>query len=252
MGLVSQEEFDQVQTLIRSSADAGGTKPRSVRAATSPYQLRGLLHCRLCGRRMSGHRRGPTLYYRCRAADLISSQRERHPSIVYVREDTLVPLLQEWLLGFFAPDRVNETLEALVGANEPSLAASTRRAVITGRLRDAEKRLAQYKAALGQGADVALVSAWINEATADIAHARLDLTTADSAVPQEMSREELERVVSDMSLVVARLASADPATKAALYRDLSLRLTYDYDQREVEAEVSTAEACAKRGVRGGT
>jgi site-specific DNA recombinase len=113
-------------------------------------------------------------------------------------------------------------------------------------------RLVQYKAALGQGADVALVSAWINEATADLSQARFDLATVDSDVPRHMSRDELERVVSDMSLVVSRIAAADPATKAALYRDLGLRLTYDCDDQEVEAEINTAEACAKRGVRGGT
>ncbi len=201
---------------------------------------------------MAGHRRGPTLYYRCRAADLIPAQREGHPSTVNVREDTLVRLLQEWLLGCFAPERLDQTMEALAGASGPSLAESTQRAVVTGRLKDAEKRLAQYKAALGQGADVALVSAWINEATADLAQARLDLSTVDGAVPQHMSREELERVVDDMSLVVSRIDAADPATKATLYRDLGLRLTYDHDEQEVEAEISTAEACAKRGVRGGT
>ncbi len=72
-------------------------------------------------------------------------------------------------------------------------------------------KLVQYKAAIGQGADVAFVSAWINGATADISQARLDLPTADGAMPQEMSREELERVMRDMSLVVSRLAEADPA-----------------------------------------
>jgi len=252
LGLASQETFDRVQSLLTSSAAAGGSKPRSARAATSPYQLRGLLNCRLCGRRMAGHRRGPTLYYRCRAADLIPAQRKGHPSTVNVREDTLVPLLQEWLLGFFAPDRLDQTMEALAGANGPSLAESTQRAVVTGRLKDAEKGLAQYKAALGQGADVTLVSAWINEATADLAQARLDLSTVNSAVPQHMSRDDLERVVDDMSLVVSRIAAADPATKAALYRALGLRLTYGHDEQEVEAEISTAEACVRRGVRGGT
>lgn len=135
-----------------------------------------------------------------------------------------------------------QTMEALAGASGPSLAESTQRAVVTGRLKDAEKRLAQYKAALGQGADAALVSTCINDATADLSRARLDLATVDSEVPQHMSRDELERVVTEMSLVVSRIAAADPATKAALYRDLGLHLTYDCDGQEVEAEISTAEA----------
>jgi hypothetical protein len=47
---------------------------------------------------MSGHRRGPTLYYRCSAADLIPSQQAAHPITVYLREDSLVRLLDDWLV----------------------------------------------------------------------------------------------------------------------------------------------------------
>ena len=41
-----------------------------------------------------------------------------------------------------------------------------------------------------------------------------------------------------MALVVSRSGAADPATKAALYRELGLRLTYDSDQQVVEAETA--------------
>lgn len=72
-------------------------------------------------------------------------------------------------------------------------------------------------------------------------------------MPQDVNRDDLERVVSDMSLVVSRLAAAaDPATKAALYRNLGLRLTYDHDEQEVEVEVSTAEECGTWCPRGDT
>ena len=251
LGLVSQETFDRVQSLIHSAAAAGGGKPRSVRATASPYQLRGLLHCGLCGRRMAGHRRGPTLYYRCQATDLIPAQQSEHPSVVYMREDTLIPLLEDWLLGLFEPDRLDATLAALADANEPSLGETTRRDAIMRRLKDAEKRLEQYKAALGQGADPALVSVWINEASADAAQARKGLLVLNNETPRQIAHEDLVKIVSDMSLVVAHLQAADPTTKAALYRELGLRLTYDHESREVEAEISTAEAWSKQSVRGG-
>jgi hypothetical protein len=144
---------------------------------------------------------------------LIPARRDRHPSIICVREDTLVPLLQEWLLGFFALEWVDQTLEALVGANGPCLGGINAARSDHRPLRDAEKRLAQYIAALGQGAEVALVSAWINEAVADISRARLNVATADSAVPQDMSRDELER----------------PQRHVAGRRPPCLRLTYDVD-----------------------
>src|SRR5215203_6740148 len=47
-----------------------------------------------------------------------------------------------------------------------------------------------------------------------------------------------------------RPLAADPASKAAFYRDLGLHLTSSHEQQGIEAEISTAAACAKRGVRG--
>jgi hypothetical protein len=53
--------------------------------------------------------------------------RDEHPSIVYVREDALLPLLEEWLLGFFAPDGVGATVDALEGADQPYVGDTARR-----------------------------------------------------------------------------------------------------------------------------
>ncbi|HYX93763.1 MAG TPA: hypothetical protein VE823_01755, partial [Geodermatophilus sp.] len=117
---------------------------------------------------------------------------------------------------------------------------------------EAQQRLAQFKEALTRGADPGVVSAWINEAQADLARARTDLALLNNEVPAELSRSDLTRVVTDMSALVSSLSTATPATKADLYRDLGLRLIYDHDSGGVDAEVSTAQACAKRGVRGGT
>ena len=201
---------------------------------------------------MSGHRRGSTLYYRCRAADLIPAQQEAHPSLVYVREDKLVRNVEDWLLRLFGGDALDSTLTALLAADQPSLGETTQRAVLNRRQADVEKRLTQYKAALGQGADPALVTAWINEATAEMGQIRKHLLKLQADAPDVLGRETLVEIVGDMSLLVARLRGADPEKKAALYRDLGLRLTYSHAAQKVEAEVSTAEACAKRGVRGGT
>jgi hypothetical protein len=55
-----------------------------------------------------------------------------------------------------------------------------------------------------------------------------------------------------MSALVSGLSTATPAAKADLYCDLGQRLTYHHDSGEVDAEVSTAQPCAERGVRGAT
>ena len=122
----------------------------------------------------------------------------------------------------------------------------------TARIAEAGQRLSQFKAALAQGADPGVVSAWINEAQADLARARTDLALLSNEVPAELSHSDLTTVVTDMSALVSGLPTATPAAKADLYRDLGLRLTYHHDSGEGDGEVSTAQACAKRGVRGGT
>ena len=105
---------------------------------------------------------------------------------------------------------------------------------------------------MAHGAEPAVVSTWINEAQADLARARTDLALLNNEVPTEISRADLTAVLGDMSLLVSRLSAASAETKAGLYGDLGVRLDYHQDSGELDAEVNTAEACAKRGVRGGT
>lgn len=250
--LVSNDTFTRVQDLLTSVTRDPGERPRTVRSSTSPYQLRGRLHCGLCGRRMSGHRCGPTLYYRCRAADLIPSQRAKHPSTVYLREDGFIRALDAWLHTVLDPDQVEATVDHLATSNQASLVDDNRRQTITSCIVDAQQRLEQFKAALTRGADPGVVSNWINEAQADLARARTDLALLNNEVPAGLSRADLTTVLGDMCSLVSRLSAASAETKAGLYSNLGVRLDYHHDTGELDAEVSTAEACAKRGVRGGT
>lgn len=100
---------------------------------------------------MSGHRRGPTLYYRCRAADLIPSQRADHPSTVYLREDSLVESLGAWLRSALGPGRVETTIEDVSAAGLTPLADDSRRHAISARIADAQQRLDRFKTALAKG-----------------------------------------------------------------------------------------------------
>jgi site-specific DNA recombinase len=152
-----------------------------------------------------------------------------------------------------APDALAaKAVEHLSVSGQNPLAEDSRRHAITARIDDAEQWLYRFKAALAQGADPAVVSTWINEAQADLATARTDLALLNNEVPAELSRSDLTTVVIDMSALVNGLSTATPAAKADLYRDLGLRLTYHHDSGEMDAEVSTAQARAKRGVRGVT
>jgi transposase-like protein len=96
------------------------------------------------------------------------------------------------------------------------------------------------------------VRKWVRRAEVDLARARTDLALLNNEVPIEISRADLTAVLGEMSLLVSRLSAASAETKAGLYGDLGVRLGYHHDSGELAAEVNTAEACAKRGVRGGT
>jgi site-specific DNA recombinase len=171
---------------------------------------------------------------------------------VYLREDGLIRALDAWLHTVLDPDQVEAMVDHLATSNQASLVEDNRRGTITSRIADAQQRLEQFKAALTQGADPGVVSTWINEAQADLARARTDLALLNNEVPAELSRADLTTVLADMSLLVIRLSAASAETKAGLYGDLGLRLDYHHDSGELDADVNTAEACAKRGVRGGT
>jgi site-specific DNA recombinase len=171
---------------------------------------------------------------------------------VYLREDGLIRALDAWLHTVLDPDQVEAMVDHLATSNQASLVEDNRRGTITSRIADAQQRLEQFKAALTQGADPGVVSTWINEAQADLARARTDLALLNNEVPAELSRADLTTVLADMSLLVIRLSAASAETKAGLYGDLGLRLDYHHDSGELDADVNTAEACAKRGVRGAT
>jgi hypothetical protein len=88
--------------------------------------------------------------------------------------------------------------------------------------------------------------------TARIADAQQRPALLDNEVPAELSRADLTTVLGDMSTLLSALTIAGPATNPDIYRDLGLRMKYRHETGEAEVEVSTAEACAERGVRGGT
>jgi site-specific DNA recombinase len=99
-----------------------------------------------------------------------------------------------------------------------------------------EKRLSQYKAALGAGADPALVVTWLEEAQADLAAARGALAELDEASVDRLTREDVERLTRDLGAVRRCLEHAAPGQKAALYEALDLRLVYRPEAAAVEAQ----------------
>jgi site-specific DNA recombinase len=200
---------------------------------------------------MQGHARGDALYACCLARDLVPEQLPDHPKSVYLRQDTIVPTLDAWLTGLFAPDRLEETTGLLLAQAAPSLAATTLQGTRRRRVDDAERKLRQCKAALVGGGDPTHLIGWINEASTELAAAQAQLLLLDES--EDVATEDaLRAVVADVRAVAHRLRDADPALKAELYRSLGLLVVYDPVTSVAEVEMSTLEACVEQGVRGGT
>jgi hypothetical protein len=62
--IVSTEDFDAVQMTLTGRGDRHTDKTR--KRTPKPYQLRGLLYCGVCDRRMQGQWVNDAAYYRCR------------------------------------------------------------------------------------------------------------------------------------------------------------------------------------------
>ncbi|MET8329717.1 hypothetical protein [Streptomyces sp. NPDC005181] len=81
--------------------------------------------------------------------------------------------LDQWIARAFAPDRLTATIEALTHASAAASAAETQtteQAQTRQAIKDCERRLARYQAALEAGADPAAVTRWINDAQKDKRH----------------------------------------------------------------------------------
>jgi site-specific DNA recombinase len=143
--IISDETFARAQQLL--GGRGRGPCEHTPHRVAKPYQLRGLLLCGYCDRRMQGEWNHQAPYYRCRFPYACAlANRIDHPRNVYLREDAVVPALDRWLVEVFAPDRVTELIDGLHAAQdtETDATAETARQKIT----ECDRKLARHRAAL--------------------------------------------------------------------------------------------------------
>jgi site-specific DNA recombinase len=234
--LVDTATFEQAQALRRTRTTC---QERAPRPTPRPYLLRGLLFCGVCGRRMQGSWNNDAPYYRCMFLSQYAARTKlAHPRAVYLREDHVVPGLDQWLGGKFSPATLRQTIRELTDAAAHSeadlLVAQARREIA-----DCESKLRLHRAALEAGADPAIVTAWIADVQAQrtIAEARLN----QAPTRPRLTPAEVERVIAALGDIVAVLATADPAKKAETYAQLGLKLTYRPEENTVTAEARPAQ-----------
>lgn len=245
--LVSSEDFAAVQAQMAVHGRQSTRKPRAV---NRPYSLSGLIWCARCGRRMQGNWNHDAPHYRCRyGSEYALANQVDHPKTVYVKEAAIVPELDRWLARLFDPENLDETIAALASAAAADPSDDTRVAAARKKLVDCDDRIKKYRAALDSGADPVVVAGWLDEVRAERVAAEAALAISTPTSPP--SEDEIRRLVAALGDVAQVLADADPAAKAAIYADLSVRLTYDHDQRKVVAEARPT-GVQIAGVGGGT
>jgi hypothetical protein len=138
--LISAEDFEQARTLM--AAHGRDRTGRARERTRNPYVLRGLMYCDICRRRMQGQWSNQMPYYRCRYPDEYAlASRVDHPRNVLLRENQILPILDEWLAQAFDPDHIGGTLDKLTEHQHletPSAAMTTALGDMCAVLRDAD------------------------------------------------------------------------------------------------------------------
>lgn len=253
--IVSVETFTAVQ-MKRRGKSAGGlaSARRSERgprpAPKNTYLLRGLVRCGVCSRRMQGEAVRSRLYYRCTSRTMApgAAALAAHPPTVNLREDHVVPIINKWIGGLFAPHNLDATVNSLVGDQRPG-APSADVAEAKDRRAEADRRIRRFQDAIAAGADPAAVVEALNTAQADrvAAQAEIDAATRSRTV---LDRAEVYAMIDSLGDVGAVLAGADPTSIARLYRELDLSVRYEPEERAVI--LTTRPRVDSECVRGGT
>lgn len=241
--LVDQPTLDAVAARF-------GTTPQRTRSRETdhPYLLRGLLWCGICGRRLQGSARrsrtpeGTTrILYRCELGGSRSVPRDMdHPSTVYVREDAITGPLDQWLAEIVKP-------EALAAAQAPP-APTSRDAATRAAIADCDLRIDRLLTSVEDG----MPSEWIAARVVKLRSERdrLERMLPDRAADRPLSPGEIKALADALGGIVGVLQRATPEDRAAVYRELDLRLAYDPTQRQVHAVVDLSRLAS--GVGGGT
>lgn len=92
-----------------------------------------------------------------------------------------------------------------------------------------------------------MVTAWIEETQAERQAAERELHAATPT--SGLTVDEVLDMLTGLGDVARRLAHTQAKDKAALYRELGMRLTYEPGSRRVTVEIRTTPAMGKRTCR---
>ncbi|MFE9574541.1 zinc ribbon domain-containing protein [Streptomyces sp. NPDC006692] len=204
------------------------------------------MRCSICRRTMQGRFNNGHPHYRCRhTTEYARTTALDHPPTIYVREDAVLPRLDEWIAQSSAPARLDRTLHRLQRSQQTTLTTAPALEVARITIADCDRRIAHYRAALDRGTDPELVTGWITQTQAEKAAAQRQLTEIDQAHRTVLTETQIQNLIEQLGSIRAALAAAAPEDKQQLYLALGLTLTYYAKERIVTVESQPALLCAQ-------
>ena len=190
------------------------------------------MRCGLCGRKMQASWNNNKAYYRCKFPAEYAISHDKHAKTVYVRENAIVPGLDQWIAQLFDEENLDETCRALAEASDIDPDDDPERELIIRRqLKECEAKLAKYRLLLEQQPDVTTVGSWIAEVEQE--RKRLERHLGRKPKNQRMTAKEIRALVSQLRDIVSVLAGASPEDKRAIYDELGVTLTYHPERKTV-------------------
>lgn len=226
--IVSRELFEEAQRTI-----ASGKRPTSGNRKTpNPYPLKGMVVCSICGRKMQGNQLRGKLHYRCvMKSDYPGAD---HPRSLSVREEDLLPTIDDWLNQLFDPIEIERTCQTLHQSQAaPDATAEELEARRT--IKECDTELANYREAL-RTAPSAAVAGWIAETEERRKAAELRLARISTG--RGMSPAEIRSVVEQMQGIVRILQTADTADRRRIYEAARLTVIYDHERRRAKLQTA--------------
>jgi hypothetical protein len=185
----------------------------------------GLVVCDCCGKKLQGNVVRGHAFYRCKVSRDYPVPGNDHPQSLAVREDRLLPHVDGWLCGLFAPERIGGTAAQIVEADaeghreEPAIV----RARAT--LAECERKSAKHLDGLEAGIPAEVIASRIAATQREKAAAETVLATAPPT-PKPLTFAQVVQTLSALHKLPELLETIEQADRAALYQALGLTVRY--------------------------
>ncbi|MDQ2827035.1 MAG: hypothetical protein M3Y04_08765, partial [Actinomycetota bacterium] len=138
----------------------------------------------------------------------------------------ILPALDAWLGDVFAPDRLDETIAAMLSTAGENSAEPLELRRAQAQAKAARQALDRYVAGLKAGVDPALVADQTKQEQAVLAAAQATIAAYSERRPGRIDENSLRRLMTSQAAMTELLSVATPAERRQIYAATGVHLTY--------------------------